>query len=246
MPQTAPFPVETRRTHEPARHVLRRNVGETERYLSIGGGLGLVLAGITRRGVLGGAMAAAGALLIGRGISGHCLIYEAMDAGSALSDRAGVPDNLGTRVEKTVLIDRPAAELYHYFREMHPLVRLMQGVEQIRMLNPDRALWTARIGGPTGRKVEWETTIINDHPGQLITWESLPGSAVQNAGTIRFTPAPVAYGEGTELKICMQTHIAENLFGIIRSTLLGHRPEVLLKPDALERLKHRLEAGGNF
>lgn len=213
-----------------------------ERYLSIGGGLGLVMAGISRRGALGIALATAGAFLIGRGVSGHCLFYEAMNIGSARSQRGGVPDQIGVKMEKTVLVDRNPAELFRYFREFHPLARLMEGVDEIRMVSPDRARWKAHLDGRHGRTLEWETVIINEHPNELIAWESVPGSVVQNAGTIRFTPAPEAYGEGTELKICMQTHIPENLFGTLRTALFGPRREVLLKADALEELKQRLEA----
>ena len=240
MPQTTvPLPVETTHKATPHRRIVQRNVGELERYLSIGGGLGLVMAGISRRGPLGVAMATVGALLIGRGVSGHCLFYEAMHLGSARSQRGGVPDQIGTKVEHTVLIHRSPEELYRYFREFHPLAELIEGVDEIRMLSPDRAHWSAHLDGRHGRRLEWETVIINDHPNELIAWESVPGSVVQTAGTVRLTPA--ADASGTELKICMQTHIPENFFGAIRTALFGPRREVLLRPGAMDTLKRRLE-----
>ncbi len=60
-----------------------RNVGETERVMSlIGGGL-LALHGLTRGRTSGLFWLALGAGLLFRGSTGHCQVYEALDCNTA-------------------------------------------------------------------------------------------------------------------------------------------------------------------
>ena len=73
-----------------------RNVGEPERYGSILGGMGLIMAGLTRRGSSGVLLGALGALLVQRGVTGQCAFYQSLGVSGAKSDRPGVPDNVGS------------------------------------------------------------------------------------------------------------------------------------------------------
>ena len=52
------------------------NVGETERYGSIAGGVALIAAALSRRGLPGVLLAILGAAFIARGASGHCRLYH--------------------------------------------------------------------------------------------------------------------------------------------------------------------------
>jgi hypothetical protein len=54
------------------------NVGTAERWVSALAGAGLAMAGLSRRSPAGTAMAAAGGMLIWRGIGGSCLLYSAL------------------------------------------------------------------------------------------------------------------------------------------------------------------------
>jgi hypothetical protein len=61
----------------------RTNVGEVERWVSVAVG-GLLAAAALRRGGLGGAiLAATGAMLVKRGVTGHCDVYEAVGVDTA-------------------------------------------------------------------------------------------------------------------------------------------------------------------
>jgi len=67
----------------------RRNVGPTERWVSMIAGGALALYGLARRSVTGGILASLGAGLAYRGITGHCPVYERLGvdtAGGAITD----------------------------------------------------------------------------------------------------------------------------------------------------------------
>src|SRR6476619_8408598 len=54
------------------------NVGDGERQLSSLVGAGIMLAGLMKRSWSGLAMTLVGAALVGRGVTGHCMLYAAL------------------------------------------------------------------------------------------------------------------------------------------------------------------------
>jgi DUF2892 family protein len=59
------------------------NVGNLERVASAIGGGALALHGLRKASLAGGVMAALGAILVQRGVTGHCPLYEALGANTA-------------------------------------------------------------------------------------------------------------------------------------------------------------------
>src|SRR5262249_23935485 len=59
------------------------NVGNVERIASIVGGGALAIYGLTRRSLAGLALAAAGGMLVQRGVTGHCALYGALGLNTA-------------------------------------------------------------------------------------------------------------------------------------------------------------------
>lgn len=71
----------------------RRNLGETERWISFVSGAGLLLVSLLRGGVLSRSLgAAAGVSLLARGAAGHCAMKAALSGESTL--REGVRDQI--------------------------------------------------------------------------------------------------------------------------------------------------------
>ena len=60
-----------------------RNISDTEKWLSIAAGTGLALYGISRRNKQGWLMTAIGGMLLQRGTTGHCHLYEALGLNTA-------------------------------------------------------------------------------------------------------------------------------------------------------------------
>lgn len=217
-----------------------RNVGETERMASVFGGGALVVWGLARRGWDGALMAAIGSGLIYRGATGHCDLYQAVGVNTA--KRSGrsvsVPYELGIRVDKTVTIEKPPAEVYRFWRNLENLPKFMLNLECVKEIDNRQSHWVAK--GPAGAALEWDAEIINEKENELIAWRSIGGSQVANAGSVHFKP--VSGGSGTEVRIALQYEPPGGSIGAALGKILGNDPEEQIAAD-LERLKQLLETG---
>ena len=214
------------------------NVGEAERYGSIVGGLALVLAAVARRGLGGLIFGGLGAVLIRRGVLGHCPMYESMGASTARPQRHGVPGNIGVRVERSITINRSAHEIFKFLRDSRNLPHFMKQLERVEVIDAKRSHWVAKAF--QGRALEWDVEIINEHPNELIAWESQAGAKVPNAGSIRLKQAP--NGRGTEVRIALEVNPPAGMLGVFGAKLFGETPERAVEED-LALLKQVSETG---
>jgi len=215
-----------------------KNVGEVERYGSILGGLGLILAGFTRRGSSGALLGVLGALFVRRGVTGQCALYQSLGVSGAKSERPGVPDNVGMNLEHSIVINRPREAIYAFWRHLPNLALFMKHIERIDLLDEQHSHWVVLT--PRGRRVEWDAVIINEHPNEMIAWESLPGARVANAGTVRFEPEP--HGHGTVVRVKLEYNPPGGLLGRLTGSLFGERAALEIKED-LAQFKKMMESG---
>jgi uncharacterized membrane protein len=142
------------------------------------------------------------------------------------------------RVRKRILVNRPAADLYGFWRELGNLPRFMKHVETVQPSGDGRSHWVVRV--PFGGMLEWDAKIREDRPNELIAWRSLEGARVWNAGAVRFTPAPG--GRGTVVMVEMQYRPPAGVAGALVATLVGREPGQQLQED-LRRFKQLVETG---
>ena len=212
------------------------NVGHIERYGSIVGGAALVAAGLSRRSLPGLLLAGLGGLFVMRGVAGHCRLYDSIGVTTAAAQRSGVRDQTGQRIEKTIFVARPPEELYRFWRNLENLPEFMESIESIRILDDLHSHWV--IKGPGGHRLEWDAEIVNEHPGEMISWQTLPGADVQSAGTVRFTSTED--GRGTLLRVVLEFLPPGGSLGSRVSRLFGRDPAARLERD-LGRLKEIIE-----
>ena len=100
----------------------------------------------------------------------------------------------------------------------------------------------ARIGAkaPAGMTVEWEAEILEDREDEWIAWRSLPGSTIENSGSVRFSPAPGA--RGTEVRVQLQYNPPAGTLGRGIAWLFGEEPDQQIHDD-LHRFKQLMETG---
>lgn len=218
------------------------NVGETERLVSAVGGGALALYGLTRGSVGGIVLALVGGALVYRGATGHCDTYEALGMNSAREGargkRVSVPGNSGIKVEKSVIVDRPANELYTYWRNFENLPKFMDHLESVKVQDDKRSHWVAKA--PAGTTVEWDAEIINEKENELIAWRSLEGADVDNAGSVRFEEA--TGGRGTVVKVSLEYNPPGGIIGSLVAKLFGEEPSQQVQED-LRRFKQVMETG---
>jgi uncharacterized membrane protein len=138
----------------------------------------------------------------------------------------------------TITVNRPAQEVYRYWRDFENLPRFMSHLESVRITGERRSHWVAKA--PGGTNVEWDAEITEDVPNKLIAWRSLEGADVENSGVVRFEEAPG--GRGTEVRVEMVYNPPGGLVGAGIARLFGEEPGQQIKGD-LRRFKQVLETG---
>ena len=230
----------------------RINVGRTERWLSVIAGGALALYALKRRTPAGGAAALTGSVLLHRGATGHCHLYQALGVNRAgrhagelgtgvMADRgsdtrARLGGSRGTHVDEAVTINRPVAEVYRFWRSFENLPRFMRHLESVAMREAGISHWVAR--GPAGTTVEWDARIIHDVENKLIGWQSLDGSDVASAGSVNFEETP----DGTRVRVRLQYSPPAGKLGSAIAWLFGEEPGQQIRED-LRRFKALLETG---
>ena len=206
------------------------NVGLTERLFSDVGGAALVGLGMKRGGFGGGVMALLGAGLLYRGITGHCEVYKALNISSAAKPiREENPDlHHGVKIHKTLTIGRSPEECYLAFRDFENLPRFMTHLKSVKSKGGGRYHWTVRA--PMGR-VSWDAEIIKDVPGEFLSWRSLEGSMIANAGSVRFEPSSA--GRGTVMTVAVNYEPPAGFVGIAIAKLFGEEPEQQIGDDLI-------------
>jgi uncharacterized membrane protein len=219
------------------------NVGEAERWLSLIGGSSLVAYGLARRNSAGFGLAALGGSLLWRGATGHCPMYQTLGVntsergyGKGTGSRAGVPYELGIRVDHEISINKPISELYSFWRDLRNLPKFMDHLQRVDVIDDRISRWTAK--GPIGINVEWDAEIVNDIPEKVIGWRSLEGSDVDNGGSVRFE----SNGTGTLVKVSLQYNPPAGQLGEWVARMFGEDPKKTIAND-LQRFKELMETG---
>ena len=152
--------------------------------------------------------------------------------------RAAVPSGQGKKVMKACTIKRSAPELFQFWRNFENLPRFTRHLVSVKQTSGTESHWVAK--SPAGTTSEWDAVIINEHPDELIAWESTPGSEIHNAGTVRFKPAPA--GQGTEVTVTLEYVPPGGKLGAAVAKLYGEEPAIQVEDD-LAAFKALMETG---
>ncbi len=88
--------------------------------------------------------------------------------------------------------------------------------------------------------VEWDAEVTDDRPNELIAWRSLPGSAIDHRGAVRFDRAPG--GRGTQVSVALEYLPPGGLVTAKIAKLIGEAPEQQ-GAENLRRFKQLMETG---
>jgi uncharacterized membrane protein len=226
---------------EPAKRI---NVGDAERLVSGIVGAALTALGLSRalgrRSLFGLVMAGVGGGLLYRGLSGHCHVYAALGIRHPVG-LGTATGNLGVKIDRSVTVNAPADQVYRFWRNFENLPRVMSNLERVQIAggNGNRSRWTVKA--PAGMKIEWEAEILNDKPGELIAWRSLPNAMLDHAGSVHFERAP--QGGGTIVRVSLQYDPPGGEIGHAISSLFGEDAGRQVEED-LARFKQAMETGG--
>lgn len=206
------------------------NVSKTGRIISAAAGAALVYAGLHDVGKQ--PLTSLGRLLVGgyllyRGISGNCPL------------QAIVEDKLHTRharavnIRTSMVVNAPIADVYAYWRQLDHLPAFMGHLHDVELLDDKRSHWTVKLVGDLA--LEWDAEIVDEVENDFFGWRSLNGSAVSNAGKVRFRETPEG---GTEVFVTISYRPPAGYAGAGLARLLNPAFAKLVRDDVKNFKQH--------
>ena len=185
--------------------------------------------------VTGALFVAAGAYLIFRGVN------QDDDGGYSAVSGAQQERGQGMEVHESIVIDKPASELYSFWRKLENLPRIMSHLESVTEMGT-RSHWKAKA--PLGLSVEWDATVTEDRPNEVISWRSDNDSQVPNEGSVRFSGvgAQSVNNPYTVVSVSLTYHPPLGPVGAAVAKLFGEAPSQQVKDD-LQNFKQAVESG---
>lgn len=214
-----------------------RNLQPWERVVSIAAGAGLIVWG-SRHRAFRGLVTPLGVGLIARGGSAYCPVSDALGRGRAAGDtRSALRGQSGINVCESITVQASPSAVYNLWKQPETLTQVMPSLERVDDLGHGRSHWV--VSGPAGYTVEWDAETINDIPGKLIAWRSLPGADVATAGSVRFEQD----GEfGTCVTVRLQYNPPAGKAGAAFAKVMGDSPAANIQ-EGLRHLKSLFESG---
>jgi uncharacterized membrane protein len=190
--------------------------------------LGLLAGGL----VVGGLVALAG---YGRGAS----LQPQGGLGAAVGRGAArVLPTRTVKIRRSVTVGRPREEVWPFVRDLANFPRFAWHVESVTPLGHGRSRWVVR--GPGGSRLAWDAVIEAEVENERLSWTSVEGADIRNAGVLGLRDAPG--GRGTEVHLRLAYDAPGGKAGQLLAWLFGEEPDVQARDD-LGRLKALLETG---
>jgi uncharacterized membrane protein len=217
------------------------NVGSQERLLSTIGGLALVLYGLSRFNLRGFLLTLVGGELARRGITGHSFLYQTFDVTSIHESPhtlASLPNNQGVKIQRAMTIERPASDLYRFWRNVENAPLYMPYIDSVHITGEKTSHWRARI--PAASPMEWDSEITEEVKNRLIAWHTTDKALTGNAGRVRFEPS--SNGKETRVTLELDYYQFKGPLMTMLGKTFGYLPEQQVRED-LRRFKELMETG---
>jgi uncharacterized membrane protein len=189
------------------------NIGDRERILSALAGSLLIYATAKKHSV-NTLLLMGGGYLLYRAVSGHCSVYD------ALSRRHSGARGGDLKVRTHVVVSRPRAEVYAFWRRLENWPLFMRHLDHIDELDQRTSAWRLKIPGGMG-DIRWEARIVKDEKDRELSWNSVEGAVIRNTG------------KGTRIDVMI-------VYGIPAGTI-GERMEGLLTPAFRLRVEEDIQ-----
>jgi uncharacterized membrane protein len=208
---------------------LEINVGKVERILMVAAGSYLLYKALSGKNKSVPQSIAGGTMLF-RGISGYCPIYDAVE-------KSGKLKGSNVNIRTSITINKPPMEVYTFWRNLENLPLFMKHLESVTETDHLNSEWKAKGPGGIGQ-VSWKAQILMDERGKMLSWHSLPGSTIDNAGKVLFKDS----GDGqTEVDVTLSYHAPLGIAGEAAAKLINPLFEKMVRRD-IESLKAYLES----
>jgi uncharacterized membrane protein len=141
--------------------------------------------------------AAVGCYLTYKGIAGKRTFGEVYHS----LEKITAGRTLNIRV--SMVINKPREEVYAMWRNLSNLPLFMKHLRSVEEQDELFSNWVMEIPGKIGT-LQWHAEIVKERYGEMIAWQSLPGSSIDNAGKIGFRDS--LGGQGTTVDVILTYH----------------------------------------
>ena len=203
------------------------NVSNNERLLSTAIGAFLLSSGINKlfKHPLNGLVKTAlGGYLLYRGASGHCALYSSVGKTKNTSSTPAI------NIRTNMIVNKPKEEVYAFWRKLENLPLFMKHLATVTEIDTKHSHWEAIIPGNIG-KIKWNAEIVKEEEGQMIGWQSIANSTINNAGKVVFNEA--LDGQGTELEVVISYHPPAGELGAGLAKALNPVFERIIRQDVM-------------
>lgn len=248
---SAPAPVEQVTeilpTSEPSQQdypeASKYNVSRNERIASgvIGGGL--LMFGIPNFLTIPGQLSnLTGLYLVGRAVTGRCLVYSAFGIDSTPYGRMhhrGITDPHPVQLRQTMTVARSLQDAFEFCRDQEQMARCFPTVKQVQKLENNRSIW---MFSDTAELVSFPVTVEITHEieNEQITWTAFPDSRFRLNGNLQFKAGP----HPDETEVTATVHMIPPA-GILGATFMKAFSPVTEESlhEVLQKMKQLMETG---
>jgi uncharacterized membrane protein len=168
-----------------------------QRLASVAGGVMLIGSAFNKNSSRPFLKVAVGCYLAYKGIAGKRSFSEVYHS----LEKVAAGRTLNIKV--SMVINKPREEVYAMWRNLSNLPLFMKHLQVIEEQDELFSNWVMEIPGKVGT-IQWHAEIVKERYGEMIAWQSLPGSSIDNAGKIGFRDS--LGGQGTTVDVVFTYH----------------------------------------
>jgi uncharacterized membrane protein len=210
---------------------------DLQRWVSGIGGAALLYYGLRQDNMSRWPLAALGAGLLYAGASGNNLLdYVPVVNEVPMVNQLTSHEPTELRVRKSLTINRPAADLYNYWRKLENLPTFMPHIQSVQDLGNGQSHWVVNVLRDI--ELEWNAHITVDRPDEMIAWETEPDAILQNRGYVKFIPT----SRGTEVSVSLEYDPPTAVGGALAGRMVKFVVEQEIKEE-IRNFKRLMETG---
>jgi uncharacterized membrane protein len=168
-----------------------------QRLASVVGGIMLIGSAFNRNSSRRFLKTAVGCFLAYKGIAGKRSFSEVYHS----IEKVAAGRTLNIRV--SMVVNKPREEVYSMWRNLSNLPLFMKHLQRVEEQDELFSNWVMEIPGKFGT-LQWHAEIVKERYGEMIAWQSLPGSSIDNAGKVGFRDS--LGGQGTTVDVVLTYH----------------------------------------
>jgi uncharacterized membrane protein len=138
------------------------------------------------------------------------------------------------KAHAAITVTADPEHVYQFWHDLNNAPKFMSGVEEVRSVSENVAVWRMRT--LPGRSLSWVGETTDDIPGQQISWRIIGSGVVSGSSDARFTKGLLP--GTTEVTVRQEMQLPVSGAHWISRTLLRRRLQ-----ESLRRLKQLIETG---